>query len=113
MPNEKGWLTKEEAEATGLPIYRKSIWNNKAGWSHEPYPIAALLTRTRCKELGMPALRNGSEAPSAYLYSNTPSDRYRFVPLYDRTDVFMSGELPWSILQKHELMGVVHVEKTN
>lgn len=108
MPNGKGWLTKEEVKETGLPCYHKKIWDGKeAGWSHEPYPYAALLTRTRCKQLGMPALRTGSEAPSAYLYINATSDKYRFVPLFDRTDVFESGELSWDVLQPHEKMGEI------
>ena len=56
MPNSKGWYTKEEVLESGLPYY---IPRSKR-WTHEPYPFAVLLTRTRCKELGMPALRNGN-----------------------------------------------------
>lgn len=112
MPNEKGWLTKEEVLETRLPYYQKKIWDGKeAGWNYEPYSCAALLTRTRCKQLGMPALRNGNEAQSAYLYVNPTSDKYRFVPLFDRTDVFEAGELPWSILKPYEKMGVIPNEK--
>lgn len=105
MPNEKGWYTKEEALATGLPLWIKVDSYKPGRWTAEPYAHAVLLTRTRCKRLGMPALRNGNEAPCAFKYNNAVSSSYRYVPLYDRTDVFESGELPYSILYEGEMMG--------
>ncbi|WP_168121913.1 hypothetical protein [Paenibacillus sp. HB172176] len=55
-------------------------------------------------------MSNGLEKPSAFRYmaaAGTGSDdlQHRYVPLYDRTSVFLSGELPLSILFKGELMG--------
>lgn len=105
MPNHIGWLTKEEAYATGLPIYIKTDSMKPGRWTHEPYTHAVLLTKTRCAKLKMPTLRNGREAPSAYRYVQGAASSYRYVPLYDRTSVFESGELPYSILQDGEIMG--------
>lgn len=106
MPNEKGWYTKEEVQETGLPYY---IGSSKR-WTHEPYPFAVLLTKSRCKELGMPILSNGNEKPSAFRYAagagtGTGDSKHRFFPLYDRTSVFEKGELSTSILFKNEMMG--------
>lgn len=103
MTNEKGWLTKEEAYATGLPIFIKSDSQKTGYWTSKPYDHAVLMTRTRCKQLKMPALRNG-EAAVAYRYAQGAMSSHRYVPLYDRTDVFEVGELPYSILQDGELM---------
>lgn len=103
MPNEKGWYSKEEADATGLPVWIKRHSMQPGQWTHKPYDFAVLLTRSRCKELGMPALRNGRESPSAFRYKNSGS-QYRYIPLYDRTDVFVNGELPYTILNEWEIM---------
>lgn len=104
MPNEKGWLTKEEAQATGLPIFIKTDSQKPGRWTHETYH-AILLTKTRCDQLKMPNLDSGREAPVAYRYAQGAASRYRYVPLYDRTNVFESGELPYNILQDGEIMG--------
>jgi hypothetical protein len=110
MPNDKGWYTKEEMLQTGLPYWKPKIWYtkeggmNEPGWSHKPYEYAVLLTKSRCKELGMPILEEGREKPSAFLYINAPGNKYRYVPLYDRTSVFQSGELSENILKPHEIM---------
>jgi hypothetical protein len=106
MPNEKGWYTKEEVLETGLPYYIP----RSDKWTSEPYPFAVLLTKSRCKQLGMPILRSGNEKPSAFKYaanagSGTGDLNHRYVPLYDRTDVFEAGELSISILFKGEMMG--------
>lgn len=108
MPNAKGWYTKEEVQETGLPYYIP----RSERWTHEPYPFAVLLTRTRCKELGIPALRNGNEGPSAFRYASaaghggTNEDKkHKYIPLYDRTDVFEAGEISMDKLYKHEIMG--------
>ena len=105
MPNEKGWYTKQEVEETGLPYYIPR--SNR--WTHEPYELAALLSKSRCKQLRMPILKNGNEKPSAFRYmaSATGDSNHLYMPLYDRTEVFEAGELPWSILFKGELMGRV------
>lgn len=105
MPNEKGWYTKDEALSTGLPIWIKAGSYKQGKWTTEPYEKAILLTLTRCKKLGMPVLRNGYEAPSAFKYNNAENSSYRYIPLYDRTDVFENGELPYSILNDGEVMG--------
>lgn len=104
MPNEKGWYTKEEALATGLPCWIKKDSFKPGRWTDTPYEHAVLLTRSRCQKLGMPALRNGHEAPSAFKYNNAENSSYRYVPLYDRTDVFENGELPYSVLREGERM---------
>lgn len=104
MPNEKGWYSKEEVLETGLPYYTGSRW------TAEPYRFAVLLTKTRCEELKMPILKDGHEKPSAFRYAaaagvGTGDHKHRYFPLYDRTSVFETGELPLSILYKHEVMG--------
>ncbi|MBA9086525.1 hypothetical protein FHR92_003003 [Fontibacillus solani] len=105
MPNEKGWLTKDEAVATGLPLFIKTNSTLPGRWTDEPYGHAVLLTRTRCAQLKMPTLRSGREAVVAYRYAQAAASSFRYVPLYDRTSVFESGELPYSILQDGEIMG--------
>lgn len=111
MPNEKGWYTKEEVLATGLPYYIP----RSDKWTHEPYPYAVLLTRSRCKHFGIPALRTG-EKPSAFRFSaaagtGTGDTQHRYIPLYDRTDVFEAGEIGLDNLYKGETMGIVIVQK--
>lgn len=91
------WYTKEEALATGLPCY---ISDNK-GWTFQPYDFAVLLSQSRCEKFEIPILSSGRELPSAFRYENV--DRY--YPLYDRTDVFASGELDMKDLYDYEIMG--------
>lgn len=104
MPNKKGWYTKEEVLETGLPSYN----SNSKRWTHEPYPFAVLLTKTRCKELGVPILESGRELPSAFRHialagrGTNDDKRYRYAPLYDRT---VSYELLKEELYEHEIMG--------
>lgn len=105
MPNEKGWLTKDEAYTTGLPIFVKTDSQKPGHWTHTPYNHAVLLTKSRCAQLKMPTLDSGREAAVAYRYAQGAANRYRYVPLYDRTSVFTSGELPYSILLDGEIMG--------
>lgn len=105
MPNAKGWFTKEEVLETGLPYY---IPRSKR-WTHKPYPFAVLLSKSRCKELGIPILSNGREKPSAFRYAaaagtGSSDNQHRYIPLYDRTDVFEGGELDVHILFDHEVM---------
>lgn len=106
MPNEKGWYTKEEVIETGLPYY---IGASKR-WTDERYGFAVLLTKSRCKEFGIPILTNGFEAPSAFRYAaaagtGSGDSKHRYFPLYDRTSVFESGELDMKLLYEHEIMG--------
>jgi hypothetical protein len=106
MPNEKGWYTKEEVAETGLPYY---ISTSKR-WTDERYGFAVLLTKSRCKEFGIPILRNGNERPSAFRYAaaagtGTGDNKHRYYPLYDRTSVFENGELQMDQLFAHEMMG--------
>lgn len=105
MPNEKGWLTKDEAYATGLPIFIKTDSYKPGHWTHEPYQKAVLLTKTRCAQLKMPTLDSGREAVAGYRYAQGAPSSYRYVPLYDRTNVFVNVELPYNILQDGEIMG--------
>lgn len=107
MPNEKGWYNKEEVLATGLPYYIP----RSGRWTHEPYDFAVLLTKSRCKGFGIPILcKMGYEAPSAFRYAaaagtGTDDKLHRYIPLYDRTDVFEHGEISMSKLYDHEIMG--------
>lgn len=105
MPDTKGWLTKEEATVTGLPLFIKTERTKPGRWTQEPYGHAVLLTKTRCAQLKMPTLDSGREAAVAYRYAQGASSSYRYVPLYDRTSVFESGDLPFSILRDGEIMG--------
>lgn len=105
MPNAKGWYTKEEVLATGLPYY---IPKSKR-WTSKPYPFAVLLSKSRCKELGIPILSSGREKPSAFRYAaaagaGSGDNQHRYIPLYDRTDVFDTGKLSMHILFDHEVM---------
>ncbi|MEK5163160.1 hypothetical protein NYE69_12585 [Paenibacillus sp. FSL R5-0527] len=89
MPNVQGRFTKEEVIQTGLPYYIPT--SNR--WTHEPYEFAVLLSKTRCKQLGIPILSSGREKPSAFLWSpaagtGTSDLTHRYVPLYDRTDAY-------------------------
>lgn len=106
MPNKKGWHNKEEVLETGLPYYI----NDSKGWSESPYDYAVLLTKSRCKEFGIPILSSGSERPSAFRYAaaagtGTGDNSHRYYPLYDRTDIFKAGEIDMKLLFAHEIMG--------
>lgn len=102
MPNEKGWYTKEEVLETGLPYYIPA----SKRWTDTPYQFAVLLTKSRCEKLGVPILRNGHEKQSAFRYSanagvGTNDKTHRYVPLYDRTDVYEEIK---DELYDHEIM---------
>lgn len=100
MPNENGWYNKAEVLETGLPYYIPA----SKRWTSEPYPFAVLLTKSRCKEFGVPILPSGREKPCAFRYS---SPKGLYYPLYDRTSVFLSGELSIDHLYDHEIMGML------
>ncbi len=107
MPNEKGWYTKEEVLESGLPYYIPA----SSRWTAEPYDYAVLLTKSRCKEFGIPILSNGLERPSAFRYgaaagTGTGDSTHRYFPLYDRTSVFTSGEIAFNKLFKGETMSI-------
>lgn len=102
MPNDIGWYSKEEMLETGLPYFISS-------WSHEPYDFALLLTKTRCASLKMPILRSGREKPSAFYYNNAPNHKYRYIPLYDRTDAF--DEVRDVEFKPYEIMGTETIEE--
>lgn len=104
--SKNGWFTKEEAYSSGLPIYIQE-GDSPGHWTHEPYVHAVLLTKTRCAQLKMPTLHHGLESPAALR-------QFRgswYLPLYDRTSVFVSGELPYDILQVGEIMGEEHITR--
>jgi hypothetical protein len=91
VPNKEGRYNREEAYGSGLPIY---IPNSKR-WTHTPYEFAVLISRSRCNHFGVPALSDGKEKPSALLYAanagmGTNDLKHRYVPLYDRTSVFVN-----------------------
>lgn len=112
MPNERGFYTKEEVLATGLPYYIPA----SKRWTSTPYEFAVLLSKTRCKEFRMPVMGNGvikedgsGEYPSAFRYAaaagtGTDDKTHRYIPLYDRTDVWKSGEISLDKLYEHEIM---------
>lgn len=103
MPNEKGWYTKEEVLETGLPYW---ISQSKR-WTDTPYKYAILLSKSRCKELGCPILKNGHEKPSAFRLANATkgSDLHRFVPLYERNDMRETFLEEKTELYEYEIMG--------
>jgi hypothetical protein len=105
MPNDKGWYTKQEVLDTGLPYYIPM--SNR--WTSHPYSNAVLLTKSRCNEFGIPILSNGHEKPSAFRYAasagtGTDDKKHKYIPLYDRTEVFDAGELSRDVLYPHEIM---------
>ena len=108
MPDSKGWYTKEEVIATGLPYW---IPQSKR-WTDEPYSFAVLLSKSRCKALGCQILRNGNEHPSAFRLENATkgSDLHRFVPLYDRTDMYETLVSEKVKFYEYETMGKVDSE---
>lgn len=104
MANSKGWLTKAEVLATGLPYY---IPRSKR-WTGEPYSFAVLLTKTRCKAFALPVREKAQEKPVAYLYlanagSGTDDMQHRYVPLYNRTFAY---EDIYKKLLPREMMGI-------
>ena len=108
MPNEKGWFSKQEVLDTGLPYFIPA----SRRWTAVPYEFAVLLTKTRCERLGVPILSSGRENPSAFRYTasagtgrSSEDKRYRYIPLYDRTDAYelLKEELyPYEIMQSKE-----------
>lgn len=89
MPNKEGRYNREEVLESKLPYFipRSQRWNGKI------YTFAVLLSKTRCKELGVPILNDGHEQPSAFLYSpnagrGTNDLDHRYHALYDRTDAY-------------------------
>jgi len=99
--NQKGYLTRAKAEATGKPIFTGHRW---IGITDEKKRI--LLTRNRCQELGRP-VQNG-ESPAAYRYSIHASSQEKYIPLYDRThekinknDLYRKEVYPF-YLKKHK-----------
>lgn len=105
MPNEKGWYTKDEVQETGLPYW---IAASKR-WTHAPYEFAILLSRSRCKELGAPILSDGHEHPSAFRYAAAAGkgdNRHRYIPLYDRTDLYPTLLADGVHLYDYEIMGI-------
>ncbi|MNI37182.1 hypothetical protein D3C73_912620 [compost metagenome] len=103
MPNEQGRFNRQEVLESGLPYFipRTGRWNGTT------YPFAVLLSKTRCKELGVPILMDGHEKPSAFLYSanagaGTNDTNHRYHALYDRTDAYEEIK---DRLHKREIMG--------
>jgi hypothetical protein len=88
MPNKEGRYNRQEVLDSRLPYFipRSQRWNG------EQYDFAVLLSKTRCRELGVPIMENG-EQPSAFLYSpnagrGTNDLDHRYHALYDRTDAY-------------------------
>lgn len=102
MPNKFGWMSKEEVLATGLPYF--SMKDDIGGWSSKAFSFAVLISMTRCKQFKCPILKNGKEKPSAYRYCKAPISKYCFVPLYDRTEFYLSGNIDRKSLVPHEIM---------
>jgi len=102
LPNEIGWYTKDEVQATGLPYW---ITASKR-WTHAPYDFAILLSRSRCKELGAPILSNGYEHPIAFRYASAAQGQHRYIPLYDRTDLYWNLVSEGIHLYDYEQMGI-------
>lgn len=105
MPNKEGRYNRTEVIDSGLPY-----WVNPArGWTHKPYPFAVLITKSRCKEFGVPILSNGHEKPSAFRYAaaagtGTGDNQHRYYALYDRTEAFLAGAIDKNKLFPFEIM---------
>lgn len=104
MPNTQGRFNRQEVLESGLPYFipRTGQWNGKT------YPFAVLLSKTRCKELGVPIMEKG-EQPSAFLYaanagSGSNDNQHRYYALYDRTDAYPEIK---DKLHPREIMGTV------
>lgn len=102
MPNKYGWLTMEEMLLTGLPYFSKK--NDIGGWSSKAHSFAILISKSRCQQFKCPILANNQEKPSAYRYVQVAVNRYCFVPLYDRTEFYRSGNIGQKLLVDHEVM---------
>jgi hypothetical protein len=90
MPNEQGRYNSTEMIATGLPVYIPS----SKRWTKKPYPLAVLISRSRCTHFGAPVREQ--EPPAAFLYAanagqGTGDLNHRYVPLFDRTEAFKNG----------------------
>ncbi|MEK4882589.1 MULTISPECIES: hypothetical protein [Paenibacillus] len=103
MPNKEGRYNRQEVLESKLPYFipRSQRWNG------EQYTFAVLLSKTRCKELGVPILGDGHEQPSAFLYApnagrGTNDLDHRYHALYDRTDAY---EAIKARLHPREIMG--------
>jgi hypothetical protein len=104
MPNKDGRYSSTEIAALALPIYIPS----SKRWTKKPFKLAVLLSTSRCLHFGVPILSNGAEAPSAFLYAanagkGTNDLLHRYVPLYDRTSVFVN-EIGLDKLVDREIM---------
>lgn len=77
MPNQKGFLNREEVRASGKPVLLPlGEWRGAA-------PINCLiLTRSRCEAYDCPV--QSGEIPVAYGYTEKPKDEFRYVPLFAR-----------------------------
>ncbi len=104
MPNKYGRYNGMEIAALDLPVYIP----RSDRWTKTPYKMAVLLSKSRCAKFGVPILGNGLEKPSAFLYaanagSGTSDLGHRYVPLYDRTHVFVN-EIGLDQLREREIM---------
>lgn len=99
MPNQHGWLNRDEVLASGKPALiareRSEGWEGK--WTPYKPEGEILLNRTRCAALGAPV--ESGEQPVGYVYSNAPTHSYRYVPVYARSFT----DLNWSKATREEL----------
>ncbi|MFB5761057.1 hypothetical protein [Paenibacillus medicaginis] len=83
MPNEKGWLTKEEVKRTGKPILIPDPDGTSGKWHNgNPPGGGLLLTRTSCEKFCPVA---DDEEPVAFMYNGKAVAPYRYVPYFFRT----------------------------
>lgn len=75
---ERGYLTLEEVQATGLPYFDGEEWHNDENLKDG----MLLLTKTRCRRLSRTLEPRNGEAPAAYRKGNITHD---YSALYDRT----------------------------
>lgn len=83
---KRRWWTKEEAEATGLPIFGFYKWSD----GKEP-SAQILLTESRCAELGVPV--RTEELPVAFRFSVNGEAKRKFCRLFDRTGQVNESDL--------------------
>lgn len=82
MPNNLGYLTKEEAKRTGKPILVPASDGTSGRWHNGAPPGGGLLlTRTSCEKF-CPV--GADEQPVAYMYNSKAAAPYRYVPFYFR-----------------------------
>lgn len=74
-----GWLNRAEMIAAGKPFFNPVLKK----WMGSFSDMHILMSRSRCKEIGMP-VKPGEEAV-AYRLINSASGSRRWMPLYDRT----------------------------